>query len=405
MAKQNFGKSWWGEQWIDAFKCMDYNQRMSKGHEFARLGLVKNLNLEKNVFTARLELGRYDPIEVKLTFPVLNAGQKKKIVDRIAKVPALLSDLQNRKLPTNLLFFCNKHRIKLFPNDWYDIEAEDSSPFARIPSEFMTAVIWLIGGEIDKNPFLVFEMHDFDVFAELEKQGHMMGAKKEREIVNATSFWAPSKTKEVAEVKKAKFEPIDVTKIPELLDGIFTLLSEKPIFYARKDFKNLLKKTYKETTKHLKKALKKEVIEESIGFDRIDQLQIVANTDFTISNIDLIDNQGSITSHDSLEAFFSWIKGIPNVELFKAIQEIRTLHSLHLYCQKLVLKSAYTPQLYKIAEGYKIRWLPALMNEIVKNTFKKIAAQLTNNVLFFTVNNELKPCKAEDQPLLLTSLS
>ena len=45
-----YGKTWWGEQWLGALKHIDYSNRLPRGASYARLGLVKEINIVVNRF-------------------------------------------------------------------------------------------------------------------------------------------------------------------------------------------------------------------------------------------------------------------------------------------------------------------------------------------------------------------
>ena len=403
MAKISFGKTWWSEQWIDGFKCIDYNNKMSKGLYLAELGLVRKINVEKNVITADIELGRFEPVKVSFIMSPFTEDQKIKIVDRIAKVPALLSDLQNRKLPTNLLFFCNKYKIKLIPNEWYDIKAEDSSPFATIPTEFMTALVYAISAEIDKNPFLIFEMHDFDVFAELEKQGHMIGAKKERTLLSSSNFW---ENKEGANenIETTVIPNYDLSLIPEMLDNMLTLLVEKPIFSPKKDFKKVLKSTLQDVSKNIYRLTRKEIEHPNEIFESIDEVSIVFDQYLELENVSFIDRQGEVLSFEKAKDLLEWLRIIPSSEVFKAIPEIRLLHQVYQFSLRLLYKSAATPQIFKVSSGYKIRWVPASFEPNVRSTIQYLRAFQERIFSSFSVEGELIATDINNQLNLLVSL-
>ena len=40
-----FGKTWWGEQWLDALTHIDYDNRLPRGRSYANKGAVRNLTV------------------------------------------------------------------------------------------------------------------------------------------------------------------------------------------------------------------------------------------------------------------------------------------------------------------------------------------------------------------------
>ena len=45
---RNFGKTWWGEQWLGALTHIDYANRIPRGASYARKGAVTKLAINKN---------------------------------------------------------------------------------------------------------------------------------------------------------------------------------------------------------------------------------------------------------------------------------------------------------------------------------------------------------------------
>jgi len=45
-----------------------------------------------------------------------------------------------------------------------------SCPDWAVPCKHIAAVVYIIANEIDKNPFLVFNLHNFDILKELESK-------------------------------------------------------------------------------------------------------------------------------------------------------------------------------------------------------------------------------------------
>ena len=74
-----------------------------------------------------------------------------------------LSKLLNSELPESLLDDLERKDIDLFPQDWADLHARCSCPDSAVPCKHIAAVIYLACAEIDKNPFVVFTLHNFDL--------------------------------------------------------------------------------------------------------------------------------------------------------------------------------------------------------------------------------------------------
>ena len=46
MSIVQFGKTWWGEKWLEAFLEISYENRIPRGKSYARKGAVLNVNIK-----------------------------------------------------------------------------------------------------------------------------------------------------------------------------------------------------------------------------------------------------------------------------------------------------------------------------------------------------------------------
>lgn len=51
------------------------------------------------------------------------------------------------------------------------MEATCSCPDYAVPCKHIAAIIYLFANEIDKNPFLVFELHEMNLLGQIEEAG------------------------------------------------------------------------------------------------------------------------------------------------------------------------------------------------------------------------------------------
>ena len=42
----NFGKTWWGEQWLHALSNIDYENRLARGSSYAKKGAVESIKIK-----------------------------------------------------------------------------------------------------------------------------------------------------------------------------------------------------------------------------------------------------------------------------------------------------------------------------------------------------------------------
>lgn len=196
-----YGLTWWGEKFLNSLSHIDYENRLPRGRAYATRGAVVSINIKNNKIEARVKGSRPSPYKVKIEIPAFDDNDKLNLVSTIKDNPYLLSKLLNRELPGELLDIATSKGIQIFPTSWRSFEMKCSLPDWAVPCKHIASVIYIIANEIDKNPFMVFNLHDFDLIKELEKQ----------------NLSVKSQTNEI------------VTKFENLFNGKETELAETPV--------------------------------------------------------------------------------------------------------------------------------------------------------------------------------
>src|SRR5207244_1444849 len=154
--------------------------------------------------------------------------------------------LLSRELPPDLKDALAKKGIDLFPRSWRDMEASCSCPDYAVPCKHIAAIIYLIANEIDRNPFLVFELHGLDVLAAIESAG-FSGAQQATTNVPAMSTVLDGLLAKApaTDLQPALLEKLDFSTIPDSRTDLLSLLTPNPLFYTAGDFKKVVEKTLK----------------------------------------------------------------------------------------------------------------------------------------------------------------
>ncbi len=168
---QQFGKTWWGENFLQALTDIDYSNRLPRGRSYARNGSVAEIKTTNNRINAKVKGSRRTPYKVEIILPLFSGTEKKKLIQAITDDPLVLSHLLNRELPHELNVIAQKHKIAVFPKKWSDFDMNCSCPDWAVPCKHLASVIYMLSAEIDRNPFLVFQLHGLDILKELTKVG------------------------------------------------------------------------------------------------------------------------------------------------------------------------------------------------------------------------------------------
>jgi hypothetical protein len=186
-----YGKTWWGKKWLETFNGIDYDNRLPRGRTYANTGRAYGIEIKENVITALVTGSRPRPYKVEIVLSKFTPSEQKIIHQTIVNSPSILSGLLNKKLSTKLLDQLKYHGIRLFPQNWQAIKAECSCPDWAMPCKHIAAVIYLIGAEIDKNPFIVFEIHGCDLLSMDFGNQNLEHVQKLLLIDDVFKLWAP----------------------------------------------------------------------------------------------------------------------------------------------------------------------------------------------------------------------
>ncbi|MEW6068868.1 MAG: SNF2-related protein [Nitrospirota bacterium] len=253
MNKHPFGRTWWGKAWVTAMENIDYNtNRLPRGRRYAKNGSVKTIDIHNGIVSAKVQGSRPKPYDIRINLKGFNTSQIKQIKETISSNPAIASDLTLGRLSESLLPLLNEKKIYILPKNWEDISADCSCPDWANPCKHLAAVYYIIANEIDKNPFLLFNLRGISAESLTEAAGFVAAHKDEdkkqavdvfiqldkinlSEIYSDLSHQAPFSESDIPDLA---FTPIDI-------ESIFLLLPDNPLFYTSGNFKSILHSAYK----------------------------------------------------------------------------------------------------------------------------------------------------------------
>lgn len=160
---KTFGKTWWGRKWLDAFIGIDDKERIDRGRAYSNAGYVLNIAVNENIVKASVAGSRPKPYKVKISLRPFGEAEKSKIIKILELEPSIVLSLIKREITESLFNKFFEEKISLFPKDWKDIYSSCSCPDWGTPCKHVAAVIYFIAGEIDRNPFFMFEIKGCDL--------------------------------------------------------------------------------------------------------------------------------------------------------------------------------------------------------------------------------------------------
>ncbi len=375
---QSFGKTWWGQQWLNALKNIDYSNRIPRGSTYARNGSVKKIEFADNMISAKVQGSSPKPYNIKIVLPLFTEAQCRTFIEKLALKPVIISKLLNQELDPEVLTIAKGLGLKVFPKEWSDLKMNCSCPDWAVPCKHLAAVIYKVSVEIDNNPFLVFSLHNMDLIAEMNKLGNFVT----KEITKIPMLEDLYFEKETKKTKKVDYDPekayqkLAYSTIPSIQEPLIALLADNPAFYSEKaDFKEKYRINFGQATKNAQRILqgKQQLADFVRYFKPGEAFHIDTHTRIQVS-IDE-DHQPKGHINDKVFILYSLLAPIAQIPSNKTLDYQPSVAALHTYYQlalHLIANGAIVPQILQLSDKqFLIRWLPAMLSKEVRALVEK----------------------------------
>ena len=408
--RKTYGNTWWGKQWLNALNDIDYSNRLPRGRTYANKGMAYDVEINENRISAKVRGSRPRPYRVDFKIPLFGANSKAKIIEIVTGNPLFLSQLLNRELPKELKETCERAGIRLFPTSWKDLTGGCSCPDWAVPCKHMASVLYLVANEIDKNPFLIFDLHGFDLFKGLEGIGYTASGQKGVSILAADELWKKYQVSDSSKLfdTSETISQLDFSQIPNTHDALLTLLSENPVFFPNGDFKKILAKAYRSISKSLLRLSKKEEIQEKSTalMGSTEEIEFLLDEELDFIGTTFRDAKGkSLFTFENLEELTKWLDGIPIGRLQQYSQSLTGLYFAYRFALKLAQQSAFLPQILRVGtKHYRVRWLAATLNEEVRKVFSILEKLVPRELVYYKAQKEIcQPVESDRLQALLST--
>lgn len=351
MAREEYGVTWWGEQWLQALTKIDNANRIPRGKTYARNGSVSSLEISKNNIIGKVRGSRPKPYTVTLSMKEISKAEHDKILSKMESYPSVISKLQNGKIDPQLLAVCNEENIMIFPAKASDMNMRCSCPDYAVPCKHIAAVIYKVCNEIDNDPFVLFRFRNLDLLKNIGK----LAIDKNQTIPDQSKFFKSHFKNEVHEL----YDPllIDYSKLPNKQKEIIELLEAQPPFYSRGDFKknyqDILLKIAKEAYYTINEQFP---VDESDTKGRINKVNFENKLHWKWKN-HTIDQSGF-----TIET----VLNLTSYELNLLDQNIRGAQEWVIFALHLISKGLIYPKILKDKDTYFMYWCPLILDEGIK---------------------------------------
>jgi uncharacterized Zn finger protein/superfamily II DNA or RNA helicase len=240
--RKTYGNTWWGQAWVHALEKID-SARLSRGKSYANTGKVLDIAVHARAVHAQVKGAYYDTYKVQIKSVPFTEQELKIIQALVLQQPSLSIELALGKLPSPLLEMLEQEGIHLLPQAWEDLESRCTCPDLVNPCKHLASVYYLLTNEIDKDPFILFNLKGLSTEQLI---GHLKGITAAR----------PAQREQLL----TRFCPLAQTTPVEMPTGssdfnfnfpqrdihpILSLLSDNPPFYIEGNFKTFLETLYK----------------------------------------------------------------------------------------------------------------------------------------------------------------
>lgn len=391
----HFGKTWWGEQFLNSLANIDYSNRLPRGSSYARNGSVTKISIVENRINAKVAGSQPRPYNVDIILPPFFDPELSLFIQNLAKKPTIISKLLNRELDPEVLQIAENMGLKVFPKQWTDFKMQCNCPDWAVPCKHLAAVIYKVSAEIDNNPFLVFDLHKLDLIAELNKLGIFV-SKSTTEIPKIIDLYFDAKQKKAKPFDDENaYQKLSFAKLSPIHEPLITLLAAFPAFYhGNGDFKEKYATKIIRTVKNAQKVLQ--------GKISLENLFIKAKT--TQQNINHYATETIIIDETYRSKVYVNTKSFSFIDFLKQIAQINAsqtvnyqpstaaLHTVLNFAIHLLANGAVVPQIVALPDkNFSIRWLPAMLSKEVKNTVEKLESILPPNVFLWDQQGKQKP--------------
>jgi uncharacterized Zn finger protein/superfamily II DNA or RNA helicase len=401
----SYGKTWWGQQWLNALTSIDMANRLPRGKTYANKGAVQGLLISNNQISASIKGSAPRPYKAKLSVPLFTEQEKTSLLTEIRENPAILAQLLNRQLPPELTEFTAKRGINLFPRSFRDLDMGCSCPDYAVPCKHLAAVVYVIANEIDRNPFLVFQLKGLDILEELQKDqttaigGNMGNVFSFKDICTDElpdeEDWQPN------EKIRAR---LDFATLQPLSEQLLSLLATD-VTFAKGDFHKSLTKAYKLFSKPID-TLKSLTKTDRPSFS--DSIELQLDEVMGIKKINIFSEHGEPRPLPGLKMsdLAGWVSTLTEADWPEMSDSVRALYLTNQFSDALLRKGAIVPQLLRVGpaeDQYRIRWLPATLNDTVRQLTDWLGTQIPPDIL--TVRWQKEWLALPDGQLVLTLCS
>ena len=355
MARQTFGKTWWGEQWLKALTNIDYSNRIPRGLSYARTGKVSDIELNNGKITSYVRGSRSRPYKVELGMDKFSLPSMKKLIDSMLEYPTIVSRLLNGKMDPLLLEIADRQGIFLFPRESKDMKMSCSCPDWAVPCKHIAATIYKVCSDIDNNPFVLFEFRGADLRALLLERDIDTYAIHNRSVTAYEDF---IKVNLVGDLDTSRSKSVfDLSRLKNRLNELCTLIEDDPAFFTFGDFKKIYNSHLTKIGKRAEKILADKEMLSVV-------LRELPKSEFNDEELQVTWNGEQINCNNETNLSGLWQHQSDHLELYHpSTGHFSSILRLAIHC---IGKGLITPILLEKKDHFTVLWMPTILDGVLR---------------------------------------
>lgn len=171
-----FVESWWAERWVAALERLITPARLARGRSYARAGQVLSVEEQAGTVHAQVQGSRRTPYHVTIGLAPLSDAAWERVIAALARRPDLAASLLVGEMPRGIDEVFAQARASLFPKAQGDLRLHCGCPDKATVCKHLAATFYLLGEQLDDDPFLLFRLRGRDQDEVLEGLRRRVGA-------------------------------------------------------------------------------------------------------------------------------------------------------------------------------------------------------------------------------------
>jgi uncharacterized Zn finger protein len=157
-----FVESWWAERWVAALERLITPLRLARGRTYARAGQVLSIQEETGTVLAQVQGSRRTPYRVTIGLAPLPDAAWERVFAELARRPDLAASLLAGEMPRDIDEVFAQARASLFPTAPDHLRLHCNCPDKVTVCKHIAATCYLLGEQLDEDPFLLFRLRGRD---------------------------------------------------------------------------------------------------------------------------------------------------------------------------------------------------------------------------------------------------